>query len=115
DLGKYDAMLGDMFERATYDTPNAVENYQAALRLCEELLNENPADVNALDGLQGIYDRLGNIKAKTGEIDAAIKYYQSSLALCEQIQALEPTSYNRQRNVFLSYYEIGQALQSDGK
>ncbi len=114
-LVKYYGMLGDMFERATYDTPNALENYQTALRLCEELLNEDPADTNALDGLQAIYDRLGNIKAKTRELDAAIKDYQTSLTIAEQLQALEPAKYNRQRNVFLSYYEIGRALQDDGK
>ena len=114
-LVKYHGMLGDMFERATFDTPGALENYQTARRLCEEMLSEDPADTNALQGLQAIYERIGNIKAKTGELDAAIKDYRSSLALAEQIQALEPANYNRQRNVFISYYEIGQALQDDGK
>ncbi len=114
-LVKYHSMLGDMFERATYDTPNALENYQTARRLCEELLNENPTDTNALEGLQTIYDRLGNIKAKTGELDAAIKDYRSSLAVAEQLYALAPTNTNLQRNVFISHYEIGQALQDDGK
>lgn len=114
-LAKYYDMLGDMFGVASYDTPAATENYQTGLRLREEVRKEYPADPKVLNGLMISYERVGSIKAKTGELNAAIKYYQDTLAMAEQFQALEPANNRRQRNIFLGYYAIGKALHANGE
>ncbi len=114
-LAKYYEMLGDMFGVANYDTPAATENYQTGLRLREEVRKEYPADPRVLNGLMASYERIGSIKAKTGELNAAIKYYQDSLAIAEQFQALEPANIKRQRDIFIGYYEIGKVLQANGQ
>jgi eukaryotic-like serine/threonine-protein kinase len=112
--GYYD-MLGDMFGIATYDTPNALENYQKALHLREELRQTKADDTDVLQGLSLSYERIGNIKATTGDLDSAIEYYQESLTASEQFQALEPTNNKIKRYIYLSYSEIGLALHHQGK
>jgi eukaryotic-like serine/threonine-protein kinase len=112
--GYYD-MLGDMFSVATYETPNALENYQKALRIREELRQTKADDVDLLKGLSLSYERIGNIKVTTGELDSAIEYYQNSLAASERFQALEPANDKIKRYIYLSYSEIGLALHYQGK
>ncbi|MBP6005091.1 MAG: serine/threonine protein kinase [Pyrinomonadaceae bacterium] len=114
-LAWFHSMIGDMFERAAYDTPKAVENYQIAVGLFRELNTENAADQNVMQGLLTGYERVGNIKAKSGELNAAINDYRESLAMAETLLALDPAKSERQRDVYLSYYEIGRAFQADGK
>ena len=109
------SMIGDMFERAAYDTPKAIENYQICLSLFRELNTENAADRNVMQSLSSTYERVGNIKAKSGELNAAINNYRESLTMAETLLALDPENNQRQRDVNLSYYEIGRAFQADGK
>ncbi len=114
-LAKYSAMLGDIYGVASYDTPRAGDNYQTALSLFEQLRIEDPADLNVMKALAALYERVGSIKEKTCDLDAAIRYYKDSLAIAEQLQALEPTNIKRQRDIYIGYYEIGRTLHADGK
>ena len=114
-LAKYYDVLGDMFDGANYDTPTAAANYQTALRLRETVSKEYPNDPKVLIGLSVSYERIGDIKVKSGELNTAIKNYQESLAIGQQLQALQPENNRRRRYVFISYYKIGKALHADGK
>lgn len=114
-LTKYYDGLGDMYFEATYDLPNALKTYQAGLQLREELKTENPEDPNVLHGLTISYERLGNIRFKTGDLNGATKDYQASLALSERLLTSYPDNINLQRGVVINYMEIGRVLYADGK
>ena len=114
-LANYHDMLGDMYNGASYDTPNALANYQAALKLREELRIQNADDLIILKSLSISYQRVGAIKAKTGELSAAIKDFQDSLEISERLQALQPANNKLQLNISIGYYKIGEALHTGGK
>ncbi len=114
-LSIYYDMLGDMDSLAIYDTPNARANYEAALKLRQQLRIQNADDLIILQSLSVSYERTGSIKAKTGEINAAIEDFRSALEIDLRLQSLRPESRNFQRAVYINYGEIGRALQADGK
>ncbi|MBK7511667.1 MAG: serine/threonine protein kinase [Chloracidobacterium sp.] len=114
-LSKYYDMLGDMYLAASYDTPNASANYQRALKLREELRDQSADDPLILESLMVSYERVGYIKAKTGELAAAINNFQASLAIGERLAASQPANNRFQRDRYVSYSEIGRVLHSDGK
>jgi tetratricopeptide (TPR) repeat protein len=64
-------MLGDMMERATYDTPAALRYYLTSLDIKRDLINEDAANPKYLSALSLSYERVGNIQMKTGNFSAA--------------------------------------------
>lgn len=107
--------LGDMYNDATYDLPNALVNYQMALKIGEELRAENAEDPNTLAILNSAYERVGNIRFKMGDLKGAFNDYQASQTITERLLASRPDNLDLQRGIVISYMEIGRVLHADGK
>ena len=114
-LANYDDMLGDMMERAVYDTPAALRFYTASLDLRRALLAEDENDSRFLNALSLSDERVGNIRAKTGDLAGALAAYGEGLKINERLLALDPNSRQYRRGNYLSHYDIGNLLLADGK
>ncbi|HXG82587.1 MAG TPA: serine/threonine-protein kinase [Pyrinomonadaceae bacterium] len=114
-LAAYDSMLGDMMERAVYNTPAAQKHYRSALDIRRRLSAEDPTNPKYLNALTLSYERLGNVQMKTGDITGAYATYEEALKISGQLLAGDPENRKFRRGLCLSYYDFANLLLADGK
>ncbi len=102
-------------ERGIYDTEKALENYQKSLNILEKLNLETVENAEYLHRLATIYERVGNIAAKTGESAVAERNYLAGLKNDTRALQIEPQNETFRRGILLSHFDLGDFYLLQGR
>ena len=61
------------------------------------------------------YNNIGNVLVAQGKLDDALKSYRDSLAIVERLAASDRSNPGRQRELAVSYTNIGNMLAGAGQ
>jgi serine/threonine protein kinase/tetratricopeptide (TPR) repeat protein len=89
----------------------AMENYQTARRIREELLEDEPDDLERQHELSRCFLRIGDVLMSTGRVGEALMVYREALTLSEKL-AVADSKY--QRSVAHDLNDVGAALLKQG-
>jgi tetratricopeptide (TPR) repeat protein len=98
------AQLGDLMYRLHSDD-EACQFYQKALEIVERLVHEHPTDVEYLQRLGALYDRMGDVAA-----DETDRFYRKSLRILERLVQEEPARTDYLRDLGVAYRKVGDLM-----
>ena len=97
------------------DLPQALDLYNASLRLREQLETEEPDTPEWQRDLSVSHERIGDVRVAQGQLDAALTAYQAAVAIAERLTAAHPANAEWQRDLSLSYSRIGDIQVAQGQ
>jgi tetratricopeptide (TPR) repeat protein len=92
------------------DASEAVETQRKAVMLREQLLKDDPANVESGRLLAAGYLYLGDAMVASGDIPAALESYRQTLPIRERLYAADETNAADARSLARSYQRIGNVL-----
>ena len=90
---------GSVLEANLGDTKGALESYNKALGLLENVSRERPGSVDVRNDILNIYRRIGDIYAYTKSTDAALRAYSHARAVGETLLAQRPDDFRLMRSL----------------
>ena len=96
-------------------TSEAVERYEALLRLHEERASSEPDRADYQRDLSVSYERMGDLYRALGQGEKAREAYQSSLSIAERLASSEPDRADYQRDLSVSYNKMGDLYGALGQ
>ncbi|MFD2056139.1 caspase family protein [Mesorhizobium calcicola] len=97
------------------DLPTALENYEAARDMLQDLTTSVPDKKDWLGDLAMANDKIGNVLATQGDVGAAAQAYQQSLSIKQQLADAEPGRAYLLRDLTITYDEIGDLAHTAGQ
>lgn len=97
------ARLGDL--RRLQSNDEARPFYHKALQIRERLVREHPSDVDYMQGLGALYDRMGDVTP-----DEAGQFYRKSLVIFERLAQEEPNRADYVRDLAVGYEKMGDLM-----
>jgi len=107
-------LVGDINTRKG-KIPTALENYQEALRIFENLARADLTNIAWQRDLASTCSRLGDIFYLKGQLDDAVVAYRKNLEISDQLYQREPKKPNWQCRRAYAKTQLGRALQSKGR
>jgi non-specific serine/threonine protein kinase/serine/threonine-protein kinase len=92
-------------------TDGALESYRKAAAILEPLAAGSPSDISVARDLATVYERIGNIQLRKGDISEALDKNNKALGMRQALLAVDPTSKSYRGEVADSYLFVGDALQ----
>jgi len=96
--------LGDLMHRLN-SNDEARQFYQKALEIVERLVHEHPSDVEYLQRLAALYDRMGDVDA-----DETDQFHRKALRITERLAQEEPNRADYLFNLAISYGKLGDLM-----
>ncbi|HEV3410346.1 MAG TPA: tetratricopeptide repeat protein, partial [Chthoniobacterales bacterium] len=92
------------------DSAGALESYQKAKRIADQLLDENPGDAAARRQLGVILEKMCEVQAARGDLTGAIANAHRSLAAFKAIAERAPEDAAAQQSLAISHFKTGDVL-----
>jgi len=100
--------------RAQGDTPAALSELRASLRIAEELAGAHPVDAGLVADVMMVHRKIGDVLLEQGKLDEVLASYRASLAYATWTLALAPRSANVQKQLAVSHGRLGDAFEARG-
>ncbi|MDX1980062.1 MAG: protein kinase [Bryobacteraceae bacterium] len=97
------------------NSAGALQNYQKALSLRQELLKRDPRDAGSRRDLAGSYDAIADLLVTAGTADTALENYQKSLAIHEELYKENPSSRPVRSLLVKSYQNVVGLMAAAGR
>ncbi|QPC89399.1 caspase family protein [Mesorhizobium sp. INR15] len=97
------------------DLPAALENYETARGMLQDLTATVPDKKTWLGDLAMANDKIGDVLATQGDVGGAAQAYQQSLSIKQQLADAEPNRADLLRDLTITYDEIGQLAHTAGQ
>ncbi|HVE60103.1 MAG TPA: protein kinase [Pyrinomonadaceae bacterium] len=94
----------------TGDTAAALENYQKAQKIAEQLLSQNAEDWEMIGKLRAAHTKTGEIFQRMGNAEETKNHFRAAVELSEKIAAHEPDSPKQLSALGQSYILYGETL-----
>lgn len=110
--------LGDLLSQKD-ELPQSLKNYELALTLRRQLVDEEPANVEFRRELAGLYSHLGDLKgmpgsSNLGDMPGALAAHRESLHLREELAASEPKNHDFQFGLASGLSSVGFLSNATG-
>jgi tetratricopeptide (TPR) repeat protein len=105
--------IGDA-KAAQRDNDGAAKDYEAALKIAQDLAERNPDEPGCQSDLAFIINKIGDIHQLNGNWAAAIREYQRSLEIVRQQAAKDKNSIKWPRDIAVISSRVGQVLERLG-
>ncbi len=105
--------MGDV-KMAQGDLDGALQLFQQSLAQTQELVDQEPEDLNALFELGQSHFWVGNVYWRQGDLEKALLYSEQYLALSQRLLELEPDRGDWQLEVFYGFNNVGEAHLEKG-
>ena len=102
---------GNVLESNLGDTTGALQNYNKALKLLEEVARVRPEALDVQTDILNIYRRVGDVYNYTKSADAALKAYAHARSVGEALLARTPGDEALQRSIADVYQAQGRTLR----
>ena len=92
------------------DVAGAAENYRRMQSIFEQLLAENPSDLEQRHSVAIGLEKLGRMEAARGNLPGALNFYRQELAGFQQVASAQPGNVQYRRDLTVGYGDVGEAL-----
>ena len=106
--------LGSVYQ-ARGESATALDEYKAALRLRETLLESQPDNVEVQEKVLDVQDNLAELQRLVGDNTSAIETYREALPVMEGLARRDPTNTTWKRQRANLYSNLGFALMDNGE
>ena len=110
-------VMGDLLVER--DMPGGFEAslkfYARSLEIAEKLLAAYPDSAKAANDVSISLSKLGDLRAKRGDMDFAVKHYTRRLELAEKQMAANPHSAEAAREVWVSCWKLAEHSEKSAK
>lgn len=97
------------------DFQGALDHYRKMQTIFEQLLREQPSDLEARHSVAIGYEKLGRIEAAHGNATRALELYRKELSGFQEVASAQPANAQYRRDVAIAYGNIGTTLQEMGQ
>jgi tetratricopeptide (TPR) repeat protein len=101
-------LLGDV-EAAEGNRASALRQYEAAQRLIQDLLANDPKNTEWLRDLSVSYNKIGDVRLQEGDAKGALQAYQDGLAIRKDLSQKDPKNAQWRTDLVVSYYKLATA------
>jgi tetratricopeptide (TPR) repeat protein len=115
--GEMDAwfVLGDV-EWTSGQLADAEQAYQQAKRILHDQLLATQTDAPRwLRDLAVAHNKLGDVRMKQGQLDAAAQAFSEGMAICTRLVALDPANTGRLRDLVVAHSKLGDVRMAQGQ
>ena len=106
--------LGDVLV-AQGQLEQALESYQAGLKIAERLAELDPSNTEWQRDLSVSHNRIGDVQGTQGGLAAAQASYQAGLEIQQRLAASDPSNTLWQRDLSISHNKIGDVQVAQGR
>jgi serine/threonine protein kinase/tetratricopeptide (TPR) repeat protein len=92
------------------DVAGAAENYRRMQSIFEQLLAENPSDLEQRHSVAIGLEKLGRMEAARGNLTGALNFYRQELTGFQQVASAQPGNVQYRRDLTVGYGDVGEAL-----
>jgi tetratricopeptide (TPR) repeat protein len=96
------------------DLDGALREYEASLKIMQELADSDPANIAAQRDLATYHRRVGDVLWEQDDLGGGLEHYEASLEIIQRLIDSDPGNADWQFDLSESHYGVGLTLETQG-